>query len=299
MENNMRNKIKIKNIIVSVFCITLLSFIFLIFCSCFTKTNTPNNENSNNQISLKGSGSVEDPFQLSNADDLYFFAKTVNEDKITYYNQNVALMSDIDLNGNEWTPIGVEKDYWSKDIRPFSGNFNGNGFTISNFKIAKSVRYSGFFGYCEKNIISNLNLENVIIEINIKAPTKQIITAGILVGCANTYSDIINCNVAGQIVVENYSAAQYLGGLVGYASRVGLMENYSLIKNCSVNIRIKSINCTIPSVGGIVGWTSCYDIIDCNCKSILSCTSYPYFGGIIGNGDHYKIENCTNDEIKE
>ena len=77
------------------------------------------------------------------------------------------------------------------------------------------------------------------------------------------------------------------------------MENYSLIKNCSVDIRIKSINCTIPSVGGIVGWASCYDIIDCNCKSILSCDSYPYFGGIIGNGDHYRIENCTNDEIKE
>ncbi len=294
----MRNKTKIKNIIVSVFCITHICFICLSFCSCFTKTNNSNNENSDNQISLKGSGSVEDPFQLSNADDLYFFAKTVNEDKITYYNQNVALMSDIDLKGNEWTPIGVEKDYWSKDIRPFSGNFNGNGFTISNFKITKSVKYAGF-GYCEKNIISNLNLENVIIEINIKAPTKQIITAGILVGCANTYTDIINCNVAGQIVVENYSAAQYLGGLVGDAARVGLMENYSLIKNCSVNIRIKSINCTIPSVGGIVGRTICYDIIDCNCKSILSCTSYPYFGGIIGNGDHYRIENCTNDEIRE
>lgn len=111
----MRNKCKPKYLIICVFIIILVCSLCLDFCSCFSNSRISNNEdNYNDDLKLEGSGSVEDQFQLSNADDLYFFAKTVNEDKITYYNQNVALLSDIDLKDNEWEPIGVEKDYWAK-----------------------------------------------------------------------------------------------------------------------------------------------------------------------------------------
>lgn len=62
------------------------------------------------------------------------------------------LLSDIDLNGLEWVPIGT------KDT-PFTGVFNGFDHTISNFKVTKSYYYSGLFGYCQDAVISNLTVD--------------------------------------------------------------------------------------------------------------------------------------------
>ena len=70
---------------------------------------------------------------------------------------NYMLDANIALTG-EWVAIGDGDN-------PFTGSFNGNGFTISNLKItSKTAEYIGLFGYVEGGTIYNVTLKNIDID---------------------------------------------------------------------------------------------------------------------------------------
>lgn len=70
---------------------------------------------------------------------------------------NYMLNNDITLK-KEWKAIGNEK-------HPFTGRFDGNGFTISNLTITnKKAKYIGLFGWVEGGTIHNVTLSNVDID---------------------------------------------------------------------------------------------------------------------------------------
>ncbi|MBC2397928.1 hypothetical protein [Clostridium tetanomorphum] len=70
---------------------------------------------------------------------------------------NYILDTNISLT-QEWVAIGDDKS-------PFTGSFNGNGFTISNLKTnSKTAKYIGLFGYVEEGTIYNVTLKNVHID---------------------------------------------------------------------------------------------------------------------------------------
>lgn len=76
------------------------------------------------------------------------------------FSANYMLQRDIDLK-KPWIPIG------SNDAAPFTGRFNGNGFTIKNIIIDDqkgSWKYLGFFGLVEGGTVHNVTLENVSIK---------------------------------------------------------------------------------------------------------------------------------------
>lgn len=73
-----------------------------------------------------GSGSPEDPYLIANGAQLARMAQEVNNGNEV--NRNYQLTENIDLAAQSWAPIG-NKDF------PFSGNFNGNGHSISNMKV--------------------------------------------------------------------------------------------------------------------------------------------------------------------
>lgn len=56
-----------------------------------------------------------------------------------YPGDSYVLMNDLDLRGEEWTPIGTSS-------APFTGVFNGNGHSISGLKVSGKSDYSGLFG---------------------------------------------------------------------------------------------------------------------------------------------------------
>lgn len=62
---------------------------------------------------------------------------------------SAVLMDNIDMKDAEWTPIGTAD-------KPFSGNFDGNGHTISGLNY--SGEYAGLFGYMNNGTISNIKL---------------------------------------------------------------------------------------------------------------------------------------------
>ncbi|MBQ0046612.1 MAG: hypothetical protein KBT33_03755 [Prevotellaceae bacterium] len=91
---------------------------------------------------------------ISSADDLKNFAKRVNEGKDDAQFACAVLISDIDLKGEEWTPIGNDK-------HRFRGLFDGQGHTISglNCSVDDVQEGAGLFGVVD----ALTSIENVIV----------------------------------------------------------------------------------------------------------------------------------------
>ena len=95
--------------------------------------------------------------QIATAEDL----KAVNDN----LSGNYVLTADIDLEGTEWTPIGSfvqmgEEGEEAETPDPdyaFTGTFDGQGYTISNFTINQPENWAiGLFGCIANTEIGNL-----------------------------------------------------------------------------------------------------------------------------------------------
>jgi hypothetical protein len=109
----------------------------------------------------------------------------------------VLLLNDVDLGGMEWTPIG---DYRFSANR-FCGTFDGQGHTISNFKITKKTDKNdsnkssyGFFGNME-GTVKNLTID--------KANVSSYAYVGALVGRL-TNGVLEDCHVTNSAVACSY-----------------------------------------------------------------------------------------------
>ncbi len=153
--------------------------------------------------------------EISSKADMFWFAQMVNSNKCTFAGQTVKLAADIDLNNEEWTPIGS-----AYQDHGFMGNFDGNGYTIKNLAItdiaadADGYVYAGLFGVTEgtdkdnQNYIKNLVIENV-----------NISTEGHIVAAAIAYpyyTKVENVTVKGKV---NIKGGDYTSGVLAYTRR--------------------------------------------------------------------------------
>ncbi len=159
-------------------------------------------------------------------DDLCRFRDAVNEGGNLAewkYNGEINLLEDIDLSYVEnWTPIGSEKV-------PFTGIFNGNGFTLRNLRIQTQSEFAGLFGYATDATIKNLHLEHVDVESTyIGNSTTHWAKAAGICGCLkqkNMTAKIDNCTVSGYTKAPKGSS-----GICGsiYDSTVSNCTNYAI-----------------------------------------------------------------------
>lgn len=185
-------------------------------------------------------------------------------------NGKYVLMRDIDLGGLEWTPIGTENS-------PFQGEFNGNGYVVSNFKITSSQDYAGLFGY-NKGIVKNLGVEGFNIDLPGYAGGYK--SAGGLIG--RNLGTVTDCYSTG-----NVKSSRYVGGLVG--------SNTGTITNCYATgtSSCYSGNGYLGSAGGLVGCN--HDggiIIDCRATGNVVCVGRGGVGGLVGYNWVGTITNC-------
>ncbi len=220
--------------------------LFLLATSCL------NNKNENAVV-----------ITISNKAQLKSFRNSINSGKSDYY---AILTTNIDLEGEEWTPIGINGNY------PYKGVFNGNGKTIKNFKITSTEDNQGLFGYLEGGYISNLTVEDADI------------TGGNYVGaiCGKVFDDgyIYVCNVKSSTVTATGS---YVGGIVGYAATSPLL-------NCYNDATITGVG----SVGGVAGNSTSSTVTNCSNSGTITATS-DYAGGVIGYAYSSYITSCYNE----
>ena len=177
------------------------------------------------------------------------------------------LANDIDLSGYpDWTPIGRFDP--PDDMLPFSGVFDGQGYSITGLKISGNEEARGLFGYAYCSAIRNVVIRNPEIQGGDKV--------GALVGHqAYSREGIENCAVIGGKIQGSNRA----GGLVGN------MEE-SPIKNCYTTCEVIA---TDYYAGGIVGAHKVGSGLE-NCYATGN-VSGPNSGGIAGQARN--VERCV------
>ena len=165
---------------------------------------------------------------------------------------NIILDNDIDLSDIDWTPIGTES-------RPYTGNFDGGGHTITGLKIDKSgTDYVGLIG-C---LGSGGKVQNVVLA-NISVSGANCV-GGI---AGQTDGTVENCSVNGTVTGKGFTDT---GGIAG--------SNYGTISGCSAEGTVTgSVN-----VGGIAGGSYLGVIID-GCHSTADVSGISSVGGVVGN----------------
>ena len=181
-------------------------------------------------------------YELSSKLHMLWFAKNFSSGE-----DSAVLMDNIDMKDAEWTPIGTAD-------KPFSGNFDGNGHTISGLNY--SGEYAGLFGYMNNGTISNIKLAD-------SSFANGTASGGI---CAvNNGGTIENCAVD-NVAVSGGTA----GGICG--------QNSGTITDCFFSGNVSSDG----KSGGICG---------SNSGTIKSTVSL-YAGAAVGENAKGDIEYC-------
>lgn len=147
---------------------------------------------------------------------------------------------DVDLNNEEWTPMGG-----------YAFAFDGNGHTVSNLKVETEDKNVGFFGIPTAAKISNLTIDG--------ASVKGINHVAVLAGdglCAQ----IENCTVKNatvESIVKDNDDGDKAGAITGYLSA----EPNASVKNCHVeNVTIKAYR----DLAAVVGYANGASVVSGN-----------------------------------
>ena len=178
-------------------------------------------------MDLAGGGTEENPYLISNLEDLIWFRYQVNAGENYYQGKYIALAADIDLDGENWVGIGT-----ATADHGFMGNFDGKTYKIKNLTITNpaldsdNYAYAGLFGVTEgtdknnQNTIKNLTIENVTI-----TTTGHIAAAAV----AYPYYTIIDkVKVCGDIKIQG---GDYTAGVLAYTRRCVNASNLSIVGN--------------------------------------------------------------------
>ena len=261
----------------------------------------------------KGKGTVDEPYQISNRAELYWFAGLVNgtlpdggKENLSanailtaniivntgVLDENKNLVSKSDL--TEWEPIGAR---WS----PYTGTFDGQGYTISGLYFNNPhSSYVGLFGCIGANgKISNVGVLDSYFQFST-------LGGGV---CGVNYGTVRDCRNTGS--VREFGS---IGGVCGFNEKGGIIENSFNEGTVSVsgtgdnvqnvggvsgnnNGTIKSCYNTASvsgqvSVGGVCGFNSVGTITNCFNEGTVSGQNI--VGGVCGNGCGVTTTNCFN-----
>jgi hypothetical protein len=222
-----------------------------------------------------GTGEPNNPYLIYT--DEHLNAIGLHEEDFDKY---FKLMADIDLAGlgeNEFNMIG-------NIISPFSGVFDGNGHTISNFHyISTDVNEAALFQFVKGEHAKIVNLRLIDPVINVESNELDLIkvnwddpnagakygnSAGALVNNLSHGALLSRCFVIGGSV----SGDIWIGGLVSYIDR-------SMIEDCYSTAEVLGKF----YVGGLLGLNELGTIKDCH--TISSVTGEAFAGGLVGDND--------------
>ena len=250
-------------------------------------------------------GSTEDnPYLIESAAHLKFLVEQVQAGE-PYLDKYFKLTTDIKVTADTWTPIGISSN------KPFSGNFDGGGHTISGElkgTFSDNIQHFGFLGYVRNSsnatLVQNLHIAaNVIWSWgNPNGSSYAEFGVGGAAGYVymtsqDEYITVRNCTMSGEMQVS--------GGKLGYGylntgGVIGIAQSH--IENCSatgqIDVNYKGL---IVRVGGIVGNTNHLQSETKYCINrssiILSNTEHmdnPVMVGGIAGQCNGKLLGCCN-----
>lgn len=262
----------------------------------------------------EGKGTVDEPYQISNRAELYWFAGLVNgtlpdgggknlsanailtaniivNTGVLDANKNLVSKSDL----TEWKPIGARQS-------SYTGTFDGQGYTISGLYFNNPTSsYVGLFGSIGANgKISNVGVLDSYFQFSELGGGVCGVNYGTVRDCKNTGSvrglaaigGVCGLNEEGGIIENSFNEGtvsgtgdnvQQVGGVCGY--------NNGTIKSCYNTASVSGQN----SVGGVCGLNSRGIITNCFNEGTVS--GQTFVGGVCGNGCGVTTTNCFNGGI--
>ena len=223
-----------------------------------------------------GSGTEADPYRVSNPEHL----NNVREYPDAYFVQTVDIILNISPwdEGDGWLPIGTS-------AVPFSGDYDGVGYSIIGLTISGNQDYVGLFGYMTSGRIANLNLENASVFNNGNSTG---ILLGHQVSTLGNPGTINKCSVAGTLV----STGNDTGGLAGYFFLGNINESYSFADVSGAE-----------RTGGLVGLLDRIDMTNrgqinrCVSKGTVTGTGSSHVGGGVGVNEGYIYDSYSTGAV--
>ena len=204
------------------------------------------------------------------ADDLFAFAKQVNEAHNTYAGQTVVLNADIDLQNELWEPIG------QTGATQFMGTFEGQNHTISNLTIDNTDEggncSTGLFGWLNSATVKNVNVNTAIVTGHHNV--------GVIAGYLETSGCTIeNCHVANATIsctsVNNEANGDKCGGIVGHAGNAGVKVSGCTVANSSISAG--------RDAGQVVGAALTANVENCSAENVTVTANGSSTGANINN----------------
>jgi hypothetical protein len=200
--------------------------------------------------SLDGTGTENDPFLIQSLEDLQEFS-TAPLSWAYYYKQTADINASATRTWNDgagFSPIG-------NDVKEFTGNYNGNGYTIDSLYINRpDESYVGLFGLFTGRTIDSLAVTNCSVN--------GLKYVGALAG-------IIDGDTVSNTYATGYVAGDtYVGGLVGYNAGAKLKNSYATATVLGSSI-----------VGGLLGQNN-NGVYNCFATGYITANSS--VGGLIG-----------------
>ena len=323
--------------------LVLWLFVFVLSTMIVYFTNAGNNNNllnmQNNVIAQgvntfanestrKGTGTSENPFQISTYADLVAVATSINSSEYaSYQSKHYKLMDNIsDDDGTStatWTPIGS----YTNSNYVFKGHFDGNNHTITFNKTvhitsSSNLVYGGLFGYVKgvsdtqkaeiKNLgvnwagktpvtVNNAQYKGLVVSSSSSSSSKVYAYAGGIAGYTDSSTTISNSYNTGTVTATSSSSSRFLiayaGGIAGYANFSHISNSYNT--GAVTATSTSSDDDASANAGGIAGYafssttiSNSYNTGAVTATSSASASSDANAGGIAGFALSSTISNC-------
>ena len=255
-----------------------------------------------------GSGTEDDPYLISSAEELAGLAYLTNISTSTTYNNNDVYYlqtADIDVSAYWWDAIGTSTSY----TYYFRGHYDGGGYTVSGIYTPagsdSTYSYQGLFGYVYGASSTNrAEISNVgVINSNIQGYQYVGGIAGQVY-----YADITNCYNTSLVT----GSGMYVGGVVGFNSSSTVENSYNtgtvtgsdryvggvVGHNINTSTVTNSYNTGSVTgrdiyVAGVVGYSGSSSTVS-NSYNTGEVTGTRYVGGVVGQNSSSTVSNSYN-----
>ena len=226
---------------------------------------------NNNDVPFPGMGTAAQPYILSSEADLAVLREKAVQG-YSFKGMHFQFANDISLS-KSWIPIGTTKDgsentFNGKNIYPFSGVLDGNGYTVTIAPEGKPL-----FNYVREATVKNLNIKGEKID-GYGLVDHYVVDYGDS-GIYNSSTvpetiNIVNCHILAGTSIKNS------GFLGGYASGINIVR----ITDCSVAAGvIIGYGMTEEATGSLAGEFNGF--VD-NCTSAATVQGSIIAGGLVG-----------------
>ncbi|MHC4501196.1 MAG: GLUG motif-containing protein [Planctomycetota bacterium] len=216
-----------------------------------------------------GSGTAEDPYRISTAADMNAIGTNPGD-----FDKYFVVTNDIDMSSIPGTAYN--------NIYPFTGVFDGNNHTISNFSFVITTGRVGLFGNVDGGAVKDLGLVDPHVDAGA--------WVGSLAGSIEGGATISNCYVKGGSVSGRFN----IGGLVGEIDTPG----GGTVSNCYATCNVTGSDFGIGGLVGKIESGSGGTVTKCYATGSVTLITGPFpgtsVGGLVGlNWGGTITESCA------